>query len=127
MIVGTEGSIRIHEPFYAPNRITWTRTHEPIGPVSSSASRRSGGWKSRIKRNPLFRRAVDQIGRPLLGAIRRDATTITGHIAGQGYQFEAAEAMRCLRAGEPESPLMPLDESVAILESVDALRRSWSR
>ena len=63
----------------------------------------------------------------MLGAIRRDSTTIKEYVAGQGYQFEAAEAMRCLRAGELESPLMPLDESVAILESVDALRRSWNR
>lgn len=126
LIIGTEGRIRIHEPFYAPTRITWTRTREPVG-VTPSASPGSGGWKTRIKRNPLLRRAVDQIGRPLLGAIRRDSTTITEHVAGQGYQFEAAEVMRRLHAGELESPLMPLDESVAILECTDTLRRSWNR
>jgi predicted dehydrogenase len=124
VIIGTEGRIRIHEPFYAPSRITWTRTREPVGPVPAASSG-SGGWKSRIKRNPLLRRAVDHVARPLLGAIRRDSTTITEHIAGQGYQFEAAEAMRCIRAGVLESPIMSLDDSVAILESTDALRRSW--
>jgi predicted dehydrogenase len=128
VVIGTEGRIRIHEPFYAPSRITWTRAREPIGPApEASVSPRSGGWKSRIKRNPLLRRAVDQVGRPLLGAFRRDATTITEHVAGRGYQFEAAEAMRRIRAGELESPLMPLDESVAILERTDALRRAWNR
>ena len=42
---------------------------------------------------------------------------------GQGYQFEAAEAMRCRRAGLLESPLLPLDETLAILETTDRLRR----
>ena len=39
-----------------------------------------------------------------------------------GYQFEALEAMRCLDAGLLESPSMPLDESVAILETADRIR-----
>jgi hypothetical protein len=34
--------------------------------------------------------------------------------------------MRCLRAGLLESPVMPLDETLAILETSDALRRSWA-
>ena len=33
--------------------------------------------------------------------------------------------MRCLRAGLLESPIMPLDETKAILETADTLRRSW--
>ena len=42
---------------------------------------------------------------------------------GEGYAHEAVEVMRCLRAGERESPGMPLDESVAILEVIDAARK----
>jgi dihydrodiol dehydrogenase / D-xylose 1-dehydrogenase (NADP) len=33
--------------------------------------------------------------------------------------------MRRLRAGELESPLMPLEESLAIARTADELRRSW--
>ncbi len=124
VIIGTEGQIRIHEPFYAPSRITWTPFQEPVGPITS-ASLQSGGWKSRIKRSPLIRRAFNDLGRPLLKAIKRDSTVFTEHVAGQGYQFEAAEVMRRIRAGDLESPIMPLDESVAVLETTDALRRSW--
>ena len=40
-----------------------------------------------------------------------------------GYQFEAAEVGRCLRAGQTESDIMPLDESIAISETMDAVRR----
>ena len=40
-----------------------------------------------------------------------------------GYQFEALEVMRCLEEGLKESPVMPLDESLAIMETSDRIRR----
>lgn len=40
-----------------------------------------------------------------------------------GWNFEAAEVGRCLRAGLLESPTMPLDESVAIMRTLDEIRR----
>lgn len=42
---------------------------------------------------------------------------------GHGWHHEAAEVGRCLRAGLLESPTMPLDESVAIMETLDEIRR----
>ncbi|MGZ4616508.1 MAG: Gfo/Idh/MocA family protein [Actinomycetes bacterium] len=41
---------------------------------------------------------------------------------GRGMQHEAAEVMRCLRAGRLESTVMPLDETVAIMETLDEVR-----
>ncbi|MDT4915116.1 MAG: hypothetical protein QOC66_4244 [Pseudonocardiales bacterium] len=41
---------------------------------------------------------------------------------GSGYGCEVLEVERCLRAGELESPLVPLDETVAILEVLDETR-----
>ena len=45
--------------------------------------------------------------------------------AGNGYQFEAAEVMNGLRAGKLESRLMPLDETLSIMKTLDALRAQW--
>jgi predicted dehydrogenase len=42
-----------------------------------------------------------------------------------GFGYEAAEVMRCLGAGETESPIMPLDETVCVLETMDEIRESW--
>lgn len=42
-----------------------------------------------------------------------------------GYDFEAAEAMRCLREGRLESEIMPLDETLAIMRTMDAMRAEW--
>lgn len=42
---------------------------------------------------------------------------------GRGMQYEAAEVNRCLRAGLTESPLLPLDETIAIMDTLDEVRR----
>ncbi|AXG76616.1 Gfo/Idh/MocA family protein [Streptomyces paludis] len=44
-----------------------------------------------------------------------------GH-PGRGMYFQALEVERCLREGERESPLMPLDESVAVMSALDTIR-----
>jgi predicted dehydrogenase len=41
---------------------------------------------------------------------------------GEGLRFEAAEVERCLAEGLTESPTMPLDETVSIMGTLDALR-----
>lgn len=41
---------------------------------------------------------------------------------GNGYAHEAMEVGRCLRAGLLESPVMPLDETVALMGVLDQLR-----
>ena len=33
--------------------------------------------------------------------------------------------MRCLRAGLPESPTIPLDESLALMRNLDTIRAPW--
>jgi predicted dehydrogenase len=125
LIIGTEGQIRIHSPFFAPLRVSLTKLTEPVGPIAPAPSS-PAGWKSRIKRNPLVRSAFETVGRQVLEWVRSDTTTLVHYDRGLGYQFEAAEVMRSIRAGLLESPLMPLDETLAILETTDGLRRSWS-
>jgi len=46
-------------------------------------------------------------------------------LEGNGYQYEAQEVMDCLRSGRLESPVMPLDESVSIMRTLDAIRAQW--
>ena len=42
--------------------------------------------------------------------------------AGEGLRFEAAEVERCLAAGLTESPIMPLDETLSLMATLDAVR-----
>ncbi|MCP4262322.1 MAG: Gfo/Idh/MocA family oxidoreductase [Planctomycetes bacterium] len=46
-------------------------------------------------------------------------------LVGNGYNYEAAEVMRCLRNGCLESPILPLDTSVAIMRTMDTIREQW--
>jgi predicted dehydrogenase len=47
--------------------------------------------------------------------------TFALEVEGHGYTYQAEEVARCLRAGELESPLMPLDESLAIVGTLDTI------
>jgi hypothetical protein len=40
---------------------------------------------------------------------------------GGGLQYEAQEVARCVEEGLTESPLMTLDESIAIMETMDTV------
>jgi predicted dehydrogenase len=56
---------------------------------------------------------------------RRDGTSerFDQPVEGRGMWCEAAEVVRCLRAGRLESDVMPLDETVAIMATMDEVRR----
>lgn len=51
----------------------------------------------------------------------RDPETVTAAFEGRGYTHQAEEVARCLRAGLAESPLMPLEESVAVLRVIEEI------
>ena len=80
--MGTEGSIRIHTPWWQPQVLT----------VTDSAG---------------------------------EQETISSPLPHNGYAFEAAEVGRCLREEKLESPVMPLDETLAIMSTLDACRAQW--
>lgn len=43
----------------------------------------------------------------------------------EGYAFEAEEAMKALREGRLESSAIPLDETLAIMNTLDTIRKQW--
>ncbi len=42
-----------------------------------------------------------------------------------GYEWEAMEVMNCIQAGKTESEIMPLDETISIMETMDSVREQW--
>ncbi|MBX7256626.1 MAG: Gfo/Idh/MocA family oxidoreductase [Candidatus Hydrogenedentes bacterium] len=81
-ILGTEGNIKLHAPFWKATKATLT---------------------------------VDGKG---------EETCEIPH-KGNGYEYEAEEVMQCMRAGRLESPVIPLDETLAMMETMDAIRAQW--
>jgi predicted dehydrogenase len=81
-IMGTEGYVRIHAPWWRPTSMTISRSGKEDETVEAPAS-------------------------------------------GNGFNYEAAEVMRCLEAGKTESDIMPLDETVSVMRTMDGIRAAW--
>lgn len=104
LVVGDRGSIRLHGPLYRPSRLSIMKTPPPP----------SGG------------RAVRLIRRALRKLVGRRPRTIYAPCRGNGYVHEAEEVVRCIQDGRLESEVMPLDETLAIMEAMDEIRRRWT-
>lgn len=46
-------------------------------------------------------------------------------VAGLGFTYEIREVHERIRAGETQSPILPLDESIAIMRLMDTIREPW--
>jgi predicted dehydrogenase len=55
----------------------------------------------------------------------KDEQVIKLPYEGNGYNYQAVEVGNCLRAGKLESDVMPLDETLAIMRTMDAIRAQW--
>lgn len=51
-----------------------------------------------------------------------ETETISNRNAANGFIFQVREAARCIRAGELESPIIPLSETLGIMQVLDQLR-----
>ncbi len=80
------------------------------------------GTKGLIKIHELF--AVPN--KASLVIDHKEVDIIEEPIVGNALNYEAEEVMRCLKAGLKESPLMPLDESILIMEIMDKIRKPWN-
>lgn len=42
-----------------------------------------------------------------------------------GYEYEALAVMDCIQAGKTECEVMPLDQTLEIMKTLDELRAQW--
>lgn len=76
---------------------------------------RIDGTEGAIEIPAFWRAPIARLIRP-----KEDPVEATGDF---GFQYEIAEALACLAAGQTESPNLPLDETLAIAETMDEVRR----
>ena len=81
-VMGTDGYVRVHSPWWRPTSMTISRPGE-------------------------------------------ESETVEAPVSGNGFNYEAAEVMRCLEAGETESEIMPLDETLSVMRTMDGIRAAW--
>lgn len=113
-------------PTGVDEQVVFALRHANGGTSSCSASLRAltptemtiSGSRGRIRLPSRFYKADHLIVEPMDGAGRRVNTPFVGN----GYTHEAIEAMRCIRAGLLESPLMTHAESLALMRDLDTMR-----
>lgn len=79
------------------------------------------GTEGQIRIHSLFWRPT----RLTVSVYGKETNEIDMPLVGNGYNYEAQEVARCLRAGLLESDVMPLDETLSIMKTMDELRAQW--
>jgi predicted dehydrogenase len=94
----------------------------------------SAGFGGYFEDEVVLQGAGGQIRLPRLGGWKFDRLIIETRsgmeelqepLQSGGYGYQAVEAARCLQEGRLESSVMPLDESLAIMRTLDDLRTQW--
>jgi predicted dehydrogenase len=125
VITGSTGEIRI-EPLYRPEWVTLRKFGDSGVPKPAAARDVKDPADSRTKSIPGLRSAI-AAGRKLMRPLRpTDNARERFAFESNGFNYEASEVMRCLGADEKESPIMPLAETLKIMESLDVIRSQWS-
>ncbi len=72
---------------------------------------------------------VDNINCPELVEVYRNYELVARYEKPEdmvnGYEYQVMEARRCIEAGLLESPMMPHEETLSIMQQMDALRKEW--
>ncbi|MEL6928403.1 MAG: Gfo/Idh/MocA family oxidoreductase [Cyanobacteria bacterium J06600_6] len=122
-IMGSKGRITIDELFIMPEKISLTQFPEatensfpsPLTPLNTKQK-----LVGKVKRNSLVRRVYISLS----NLLKSEDTTIKP-LAGNGYNYEAEEVIKCLQGGKLESEIMPLDETLKIMQALDLIRSQW--
>ena len=127
-IFGEAASLRICEPFYRSHRLLLRSHATTQGPQKippDTANKRTHGLIDQVREAPSAKRFWRQI-QPLLHSVGRGKAQ-SFIFPGNGYQFELREVCRCLRQGQKESVVMPLNDTLDVMRTMDTLRSKWNR
>ena len=124
VIMGTTGKIVLHELFIKPEKISIAKFAQltqsypsPLIPLS---------FKQKLVAAAKNNSAIKRLYLNLSGLLSSDKVKIKP-LAGNGYNYEAEEVMNCLENAQLESKIMPLDETLKIMEAADYIASQWKK
>jgi hypothetical protein len=111
-ISGSKSTVHIQPPIYRPFSMS-------IANVSPAArpSPRAPSFKDAIRESHWLHYAYQK-----LGTLLPSGKKIKIPYAGNAYHYQAQEVYECLRSFKKQSDIMPLSESIAVLEIIDKVR-----
>lgn len=114
LIMGSCGMLRIQAPLYRPSRLSISHFTDTPPPTVSLEE----DWKAGLKKVEWIKRMYEHHFSPWW----HKPHTETIPYLGNGYHYEAQAVIDSLQKGELENSIMPLDETVQTLETLDKLR-----
>lgn len=129
VITGTEGAIRVAGPLCSPESMEISRhrfeapqagvAEAPLVPANTQSR------VAKLRQQPAVR-GVLQRAKPIVARIRNDVDVVRLPVEQPGYQYEIEEVHRCLRAGETESSVISLSDTLDVMSMVDAAMRGFT-
>jgi predicted dehydrogenase len=113
IISGDRGMLRLCDPFYCAHRLVLRSYGEPAAGQTHSVSKS-------VRDTPALK-AIRRRMSPLINVLQRGEVR-SFPFAGNGYQFELMEVNRCLGDKRTESKVMGLNDSLAVMQTMDLLR-----
>lgn len=111
-ISGSKSTVHIKPPIYRPFKMKIANVSPTVKP-----SPRAPSFKDSIKESHWLHHAYQK-----LGALLPSGKNITIPYAGNAYHYQAQEVYECLRSFKKQSEIMPLSESIAVIEIIDKIR-----
>ena len=113
-VYGTTGTLTIASPIWRPARAVLS----PVRIDGRGVGRRRF---EAYRETTMAQRLSDKLG-PVLSRIRAQNRVFSVPYVGNGYHYEALALIQGVRAGETESPVMPLAESIEIMRIIETAR-----
>ena len=126
VIAGTQGQIIVHDPIICPSALTvrlygpQERPHHPVAGKVDGLRTQLVRLTKRSRLIRTLRERFKMLSDRLLYGIR--SSTLYLPPRGEGLHYQVTEVNRCLRAGKLESHVMPLNESLSIMATMDLIR-----
>ncbi len=116
-VLGTQGMLGVRGSIVRPYGLYLSR-EAPRGYEEAQF-----GWKARLRQHGLVHHLAQRTGR----SSRSRGRLLDHRYAGNGYHYEAEEVRACIARGAIESRVMPLDDSIAVAATSEAIRHAIQR
>jgi predicted dehydrogenase len=121
VIYGEKGTITIQSPFYRPHLLSISPS---AGGQALPDAARGLGSKEKLMQTGLVKQLFFRLQKPMKNLLGKEKTSLKPW-EGNGYNYEAAETVRCIANKAVESPLLSHADTIAVLEVADTLRQNW--
>ncbi len=111
-VLGTDGMLSMRGSIVRPFGLNISRQL----PVPSEKP--VFGWRARARQHGLTHQIAQRLGR----SSRHGGRHNLHPYAGNGYHYEADEVRACIERGAIESANMPLNDSIAVAQTMDSIR-----